>query len=172
MKKIIIFLFLLSQSSFAQNKNKEELKQVMNTFMQSIVKSDSLTFYHLFLEKSVNWVGVYKDKSQQKRLEEDPKSETFFTDNYKDFFRNVKGGNCEEKFDNIQIEADSNAASITFDYSFWYKQKMFNWGKEFWHLIKINNEWKITSVVFSMEMTKYFPQPSLKERMKLDKVNH
>jgi len=169
-KKYLILAVFISQISFSHTQNKEALKQVLNTFMVSIVKSDSISFYGLFLEKSVNWVGIYKDKSQQKRWENDPKSDTFFTDNYKSFFRSVKGGNCEEKFDNIEIIEDGNLASINFDYTFWFKKKMLNWGKEFWHLIKIDGKWKITSVVFSMELTKYFPQPTLKERKKFDKL--
>lgn len=168
MKKLALITILITQIGFSQNKNKEELKKVLNTFMESIVKSDSITFYNLFLEKSVNWVGVYKDRTQQKRLEKDPKNEAFFTDNYKTFFRSVNG-QAEEKFDNIEIVEDGNLASINFDYSFWFKQKMFNWGKESWQLIKIDGKWKITSVVFSMELTKYHPQPTLKERKKLYK---
>lgn len=168
MKKLALLTILITQISFSQNKNKEELNKVLNTFMESIVKSDSITFYNLFLEKQVNWVGVYKDRTQQKRLEKDLKNEAFFTDDYKTFFRSVNG-QAEEKFDNIKIIEDGNLASINFDYSFWFKQKMFNWGKESWQLIKIDGKWKITSVVFSMELTKYFPQPSLKERKKQNK---
>jgi len=170
MRKISLSLLFICQIGFSQTNNKKELTKVLDTFMRSIVKSDSIAFYDLFIDKTVNWIGIYKDKSQQKRIEDDPKSEVYFADDYKAFFRSVKGGNSEEKFDNIQIIEDGNLASITFDYSFWYKQKMFNWGKEFWHLIKIDGKWKITSVVFSMELTKYLPQPSLKERKKLDKL--
>jgi hypothetical protein len=43
---------------------------------------------------------------------------------------------------------------------------MENWGKEIWTLMKIHGIWKITSVTFSMDLTEYFPQPSLKERTK------
>ena len=64
-----------------------------------------------------------------------------------------------------QIE-DGNVASANFDYSFWYKGKMLNWGKEIWTLVKINGVWKITTVIFSMDMTEYYHQPSLKERLK------
>ena len=43
---------------------------------------------------------------------------------------------------------------------------MLNWGKEIWTLVKINGVWKITTVIFSMDMTEYYHQPSLKERLK------
>lgn len=164
MKKFVLLILFLSQISFSQNKNKEELKKVINTFMESIIKSNSITYQDLFLEKHVNWLGIYRDRTQQKILEKDPKNEAYFVDNYKDFFKSVKGGNCEEKFYNVEIIEDGNLASINFDYTFWFKKKMLNWGKESWQLIKVNGKWKITSVIFSMDLTEYFPQPSFKDK--------
>jgi hypothetical protein len=34
-----------------------------------------------------------------------------------------------------------------------------NWGKESWGLVKIKNQWKITSVIFSMDYEKINPEP-------------
>ncbi|MGZ3761013.1 MAG: hypothetical protein ACXVJE_18915 [Mucilaginibacter sp.] len=52
------------------------------------------------------------------------------------------------------------------DYSFWADQKMTNWGGKYLTLIKRDGKWKITSVIYSLELTDYFKQPPLQERQR------
>jgi len=40
------------------------------------------------------------------------------------------------------------------------------WGCKYLALIKRDGKWKITSVIYSLEYTEYFSQPSLKKRQK------
>jgi len=42
---------------------------------------------------------------------------------------------------------------------------MTNWGGKYLSLIKRDGKWKITSVIYSLELTDYFEQPTLKERI-------
>jgi hypothetical protein len=53
------------------------------------------------------------------------------------------------------------------DYSFWADNKMTNWGNKYLGLIKRDGKWKITSVIYSLELIEYLKQPALKERQKL-----
>ncbi|MGC5743948.1 DUF4440 domain-containing protein [Chryseobacterium sp. NFX27] len=165
MKTLILALFLSFNFSFAQTQDETEIRKVMEEFMQCIKTRDEAKFVSLF-QDPVLWTGIYKDRTQAKRLEKNPKAEYYFTDDYKAFIRGFKDDKSEEKFDNIKIIEDGAVASANFDYSFWYDGKMENWGKEIWTLMKIHGKWKITSVTFSMDLTEYFPQPSLKERTK------
>lgn len=169
MKNIIVtvFLFLLGyNSTYAQTKpelekEKIELHKVLNTFMSSLKAKDSTRLYHLFYEGNVTWVGAYKDKTQQKRIEKDPNALNYKTADYKSWFRSTtKGSIKEEKFSNVTIDTDGSIASMTFDFSFWAGGKKGLWGKESWGLVKIKNEWKITSVIFSMEQENIFPEPN------------
>jgi len=166
----IILLVLCVTFAFGQSKksDKEEIQNVIQLFMNSIVKKDSAVFYRLFHEDPITWIGVIKEKSQSKILEQNPKrTKNYFNDTYRAFIKYIKEKEkSEEKFDNIQIINDDAVASVTFDYSFWSNNKMTNWGKESWHLIKTDSKWKIVSVIFSMELTKYFDQPPLNERIK------
>ncbi|WP_449386879.1 hypothetical protein [Chryseobacterium lineare] len=57
-----------------------------------------------------------------------------------------------------RIENDYTIGSVTFDYSFWIDNQMKNYGKEFWHLIRTDGEWKIISVVFSYELAEFYPE--------------
>ncbi|MBT2623359.1 nuclear transport factor 2 family protein [Chryseobacterium sp. ISL-6] len=162
--KYIFLLFILSSSIFfAQTKDEVAIRKVMNDFMECIKNRNEEKFLSLFQEP-VLWTGIYTDRTQAKRLEKNPQAEAYFSDNYKTFIAGFKDDKSEEKFDHIKIIEDGSIASANFDYSFWYDGKMSNWGKEIWTLMKIKGIWKITSVSFSMDLTKYYPQPSLKER--------
>lgn len=165
MKRLLLLFVLSFNLSFAQTKDETEIRKVMNDFMESIKTRNETQYLSLFQEP-VLWTGIYKDRTQAKRLEKNPKAEYYFADDYKAFIKGFKDDKSEEKFDNIKIVEDGAVASVNFDYSFWYDGKMENWGKEIWTLMKINGIWKITSVTFSMDLAKYFPQPSLNERTK------
>ncbi|UCA59928.1 nuclear transport factor 2 family protein [Chryseobacterium rhizoplanae] len=165
MKRLLLLFVLSFNLSFAQTKDETEIRKVMNDFMESIKTRNETQYLSLFQEP-VLWTGIYKDRTQAKRLEKNPKAEYYFADDYKAFIKGFKDDKSEEKFDNIKIVEDGAVASANFDYSFWYDGKMENWGKEIWTLMKINGIWKITSVTFSMDLAKYFPQPSLNERTK------
>lgn len=56
----------------------------------------------------------------------------------------------KEKFYNISIETDGVIASINFDYTFHIGEKVIQWGNENWDLVKLNNQWLITDVIYSI----------------------
>lgn len=165
MKRQIIFLFFLLfvNSVFSQNTkidNKKEIKQIINTFMECLVKKDSVKFYNLFHKDPVVWIGVIQEKSHLTELKKDSTKKDYFSADYKQFYKSISNlGTNEEKFYNINIIEDGYIASVNFDYSFWFKNKKLNWGKEIWGLIKTNGQWKITSVLFSLEYETINPEP-------------
>ncbi|NOT94265.1 Cif family virulence factor [Ferruginibacter sp.] len=164
MKKSVIFLFFVyfTNPVFSQtiSKNdKKEIKQILTDFMECLVKKDSTKFYNLFHNDLIVWVGVTKAKS----FADEKKNDSFAVDNFsatfKEFYRMFYKIAIEEKFYNVQITEDGYIASVTFDYSFFQKNKKLNWGKESWGLIKKNGEWKIASVLFSIEYEAINPEP-------------
>lgn len=168
MKKIVAIILLsiclatVGAAQTEKTKNENELKAVLTTFMECLIKKDREKFYGLFHDGSVVWVGIYKSKSHQQRVQKNSAiKDDYFTGDYKGFYEKIseKGFN-EEKFYNIDIQEDGYVASITFDYSFWANGKKQNWGKESWGLVKANGKWKITSVIFSMELEEVQKEPS------------
>lgn len=164
MKIIITLLLIVSLNSVSAQETTEdqqEIHKILNTFMQSIIKKDSVTFNSLFFEGHVNWIGVINEKSQAKRIEAKPTiTKNYFTDTHQSFIESiVKDKKSEEKFENIVIANDDAVASVTFDYTFWSEDSMENWGKEYWQLVKVGGKWKISSILFSMEFSKYYPKP-------------
>ncbi|MGL5892814.1 MAG: hypothetical protein ACRC3B_23170 [Bacteroidia bacterium] len=168
MKKSILILLPILVILFAFGKKKEdpekaEIQNVLNTFMDCIIKKDSVRFYNLFHKDPVVWVGVSKPKTYQDDLKKNSADKGYFSSNYKQFCRSICDKNAyEEKFCNIEITNDDGIASVMFDYSFWENQKKMNWGKESWALVKVNGQWKITSVIFSLEMENVAAEPNRK----------
>lgn len=147
----------------ATTAGKTEIRQLLTTFMDCITKKDSVTFYSLFHEQPVTWVGVYRDKTSEAIVKKDSTAKTYFKDTYQEFFRYILSTQqTEEKFYNVDIVEDGSIASVTFDYSFWENNKKTNWGKESWGLVKINGQWKITSVLFSLDLEDINPEPKKK----------
>lgn len=161
---LLIFLFFAGPAVCQQTKSadKKEIEHVLSTFMDCLVKKDSLKFYDLFYAGTVSWIGVTKQQSFADELKKDNTAKDYFTATYKEFYRSFFKHEVEEKFYNVQILEDGYIASVTFDYSFWYKSKKQNWGKESWGLIKTSGKWKIASVLFSLEYESIQPEPKQK----------
>ena len=176
--KLLFFLFLITiQQFYAQEKtnNKKEIYTIINQYSKSVIKRDSLVFYDLFNEGTVIWCGAIKDRSQNKEIEIkgiEKSGSNYFSGSYKGFLRSLfSHQSTEDKFDNIHIIEDGTVASVTMDYSFWADSKMTNWGEKYLTLIKRDGKWKITSVIYSLELTSYFEQPPLTQRKKDKKTN-
>ncbi|WP_316823891.1 nuclear transport factor 2 family protein [Pedobacter miscanthi] len=172
LKLLSIILLITIQKSFAQQaaNNKSAINDIINQYRESVIEKDSVKFYNLFNDGPVIWCAAVKDRSHAKEIERDGIKATgsnYFAGSYKGFLRGLfKYQLTEDKFDNIQIIEDGTVASATMDYSFWANNKMTNWGSKYLGLIKRDGKWKITSVIYSLELTEYFKQPTLKERMK------
>ncbi|MBP7555031.1 MAG: nuclear transport factor 2 family protein [Chitinophagaceae bacterium] len=166
MKKCLSLLILLMAvtSLYAQPaglSDKKQIENVLQSFMDCIEKKDTTRFLQLFYSGPVQWVGTIKPASYASELKEDPKANDFFTGNQRAFIRSVSGkDNCAERFYNIHIHEDGSVAMVTFDYSFWKNGEKQNWGQESWGLIKTKGQWKITSVIFSIEMENVLSEPA------------
>jgi len=163
-----IFVLIIIQSFFAQfafcqspsSSEKDKINSVLTEFMHCIETKDSVKMYNLFHKGPVTWIGVYREATQIQRQKKDSLALNYKISDYKTWFGNIssKAEPRREDFNNIQIIEDGSIASVTFDYSFWVNNKKGNWGKEFWHLIKEGGEWKIASVIFSIELEMYKPE--------------
>lgn len=169
--KLLSIIFLATmQQSYAQQtvNNKKEINNLIDKYIQSVIDRDSTIFYDLFNDGTVNWCAAIKDRSQAREIEKKGikvAGSNYFSGSYKGFLRSLfRYKSTEDKFDNIRIVEDGTVASVTMDYSFWSNNKMTNWGSKYLALIKRDGKWKITSVIYSLELTDYFEQPSLKER--------
>jgi serine beta-lactamase-like protein LACTB len=168
---LIVQLFVL-QHAFCQPaliSDKSKIKAVLNEFMHCVETKDSVKMHQLFHKGPVTWVGVYKDATYKELLKKDSTMKNYKLSNYKTWFRSITTPPLRrEDFNNVEIIEDGSVASVTFDYSFWRENNKNNWGKEFWHLINESGEWKIASVIFSIELEKYQPEFELAKDRNID----
>lgn len=175
-KPLILGCLIFIQNISAQQKtdNKKEINAIIEKYSESVIKRDSIAFYDLFNDGTVTWCAALMDKSQNKEIETNGKEKArsnYFSGTYKGFMRSLfRHQSTEDKFDNIHIIEDGTVAAVTMDYSFWADNKMTNWGGKYLTLIKRDGKWKITSVIYSLELTSYFEQPSLINRKKEKKL--
>ncbi|RZJ50236.1 MAG: hypothetical protein EOO44_16780 [Flavobacterium sp.] len=169
--KMISVLFLAILPFYGQQKDdKKKILAIIDVYSKSVIAKDSVAFYNLFNEENVTWCAALKDRTQAKEIEakgSEKAGSNYFSGSYKGFLRGLfKYQSTEDKFDNIKIIEDGTVASVTMDYSFWANGKMTNWGSKYLGLIKRDGKWKITSVIYSLELIQYFKQPELKERQR------
>ncbi|WP_264564931.1 hypothetical protein [Flavobacterium sp. N3904] len=171
MKKIIL-LFLIttlySNKSNAQEIKNElvsesQLKEVLETYTNSLIKKDSLAYFNLFNENPIPFVRIYNKNPQDGLIQKKNKIKAdYYNEDYKKYFRAItKNGFTEKKTSTIIYKQDDYSATIDFDYSYWKEEKKINWGKETWGLIYKNRSWRITRVFYSMELEKDNPEPSM-----------
>jgi hypothetical protein len=166
-KLLSIALLITAHQSYAQHgtDNKKEIDIIINKYIKSVIEKDSTTFYDLFNDGPVTWCAAIKDRSQAREIEKNGIKPAYFSGSYKSFLRSLfRYNSTEDKFDNIRVVEDGTVASVTMDYSFWANGRMTNWGSKYLTLIKRDGKWKITGVIYSLELSEYFEQPALKER--------
>lgn len=170
-----IIFSIMTGACYAQQKtdNRKNILDVINKYSQCVIERDSSAFYDLFNDGNVTWSAALKDRSQAKEVDRKglkAAGSNYFSGSYKGFFRSLyRMQASEDKFDNIRIVEDGTVANVSMDYSFWANHKMTNWGGKYLSLIKRDGHWKITSVIFSLEYSDYFQQPTLKEREDMNK---
>jgi hypothetical protein len=170
MKKISILFFILltAVQCFGQQDldDNKKILAIIDSYSKSVIAKDSIAFYSLFNDDTVVWCAAYKDRTQAREIETKGKvkaGSNYFSGSYKGFLRGLfRYKTTEDKFDNIKIVEDGTVASVTMDYSFWADKEMTNWGSKYLNLIKRDGKWKITSVIYSLELVKYFKQPDRK----------
>jgi hypothetical protein len=155
----ISLLMALPQFAFAQSANdgKSDVAKVVETFRVSIINKDKAAFMKLFLRDDIPWIGVTTDASLEimaanNRKAQKPEPNKLYTaGSPRSFIDGIAGTEklMEEKFSNVRIDTDNDVAQVYFDYSFNQDGYKSNWGKESWGLVRTQDGWKITSVIWS-----------------------
>jgi hypothetical protein len=139
MKKII-FLILISFSSFAQ-KDKNELTETINTFFEGLNKKDtSLLSRVIYEDCSLNTVLIKADNNSELKKEE-----------IANFLKSIgsipAGMKIEERILSIELMQDEALASAWVPYEFYVNDKFSHKGTNLITLVKTNDFWKITAII-------------------------
>jgi len=144
---LIIFTFFITIA----NAQFEKINKVVEDFRLGIITLESeKEWSKLFLHDSITWAMVKEGKTEVARNLKNPNF-GFFSSDPSAFFKFLKGKNrqFEEKFYDVNISSTNQFATVEFLYSFHENGKILNWGKEYWSLLKVKGDWKITSVTWT-----------------------
>jgi len=140
------------------------LHQVVESFRTAILRKDKAAFMDLFFSDKpevITWQAVVDDPSLERIRATRPqaiKARHRPDNNFVAFIDGIVASQDleEETFHDIRIDTDGEIASVAFDYVFLSNRKPSNSGREMWLLVRTEQGWKITSVVYTIRL----PQPA------------
>jgi hypothetical protein len=128
-----------------------KIRSVLEEFRQDIIHKDGYALTKLVLNPNVLFHSI-----DQKDVDETRKYDAQFDgitpsalDRFARFLSTSKD-KIEEKFHNVEIRQDGPLGLVTFNYDFVVNDNVTNSGLEVWQLCKIDGQWKILSVVWTI----------------------
>ncbi len=137
------------------NSNADDLTKIrslLEEFRQDIIHKDGYALTKLVLNPNV----LFHHTNDQEEVDSARKYNAQFDgigpsqlDGFTKFLATSKD-KIEEKFHNIEIRQDGPLGLVTFNYDFVVNDKVTNSGIEHWQVCKIDGQWKILSVVWTV----------------------
>jgi hypothetical protein len=156
-----LLIFALASQASVQgqepkfNSNPEDITKirgVLEEFRQDIIRKDGSSLTKLVLNPNV----LFHQINGQDEVDSARKNNAQFDgigpsqlDGFAKFLATSKD-KLEEKFQNIEIRQDGPLGLVTFNYDFVVNDKVTNSGIEHWQLCKMDGQWKILSVVWTV----------------------
>lgn len=136
-----LFLLLTLQVLTAQEQDKQQVKNTINSFFEAFHKQDT-TALKTFAKGNITMQSVHLNKE----------GKTIVSQNsYYDFVKGIasipKTSTFKEKLLDFTIQTDGLMANAWVGYEFWYNGKLSHCGVNSFQLIKDNNTWKIIYLV-------------------------
>ncbi len=129
-----------------------EINAVVEQFKAAIVAHDGKTFGSLFLQDHDSWLSVADEKRWAAVKARNPKARKVVPSSWKQFaeFIQTKDKPVEERFYNVRVDTNGAVASVWFDFDFLVDGKVTNRGSESWQMVRTEEGWKISSMLYSM----------------------
>jgi hypothetical protein len=128
------------------------VKQVVDQFKAAIIARDCKTLGSLFLQDHDSWLAVADAETWAAVKARNPAARKVLPDSWKKFadFVQTAPKPVEERFYNIRIDTNGAVASVWFDFDFLMDGKVTNRGSESWQMVRAEDGWKISSMLYSM----------------------
>jgi hypothetical protein len=129
-----------------------KIRSVLEEFRQDIIHKDGSALTKLLLNPNV----LFHHINNQEEVDSARKSNAQFDgigpsqlDGFAKLLATSKD-KLEEKFRNIEIRQDGPLGLVTFNYDFVINDKVHHSGLEVWQVCKIDGQWKILSVAWTI----------------------
>lgn len=128
------------------------INAVVEQFKAAIIAHDGKTLGSLFLQDHDSWLSVADEKVWPKVKARHPKARKVMPSSWKKFAEFIQNESkpIEERFYNVRIDTNGAVASVWFDFDFLEDGKVTNRGSESWQMVRAEDGWKISSMLFSM----------------------
>jgi hypothetical protein len=129
-----------------------KIRSVLEEFRQDIIHKDGSDLTKLLLNPNV----LFHHINNQEEVDSARKSNAQFDGigpSQLDGFAKLLAASkdkLEEKFRNIEIRQDGDLGLVTFNYDFVINDKVHHSGLEVWQVCKIDGQWKILSVTWTV----------------------
>jgi hypothetical protein len=125
---------------------------VVEQFKAAIIAHDGKTLGSLFLQDHDSWLSVVDEPTWAKIKARNPKARKLMPSTWKEFASFVQSADkpVEERFYNVRVDTNGTVASVWFDFDFLIDGKVSNRGSESWQMVRTEDGWKISSMLYSM----------------------
>lgn len=149
---VLCTLYIMQNVSASTLDSEAEIRHVIEQFRVSIINKDKADFNSLFFSENIPFIAVFSQEMLASKRIENPKYPAVV--DFRQFGPPVKmlsGDEAEEeKIWNIKMQTVGYLASAHFNYSDHVNGKKRAWGTVSWSLVKVDSDWKITSVSFTV----------------------
>lgn len=127
------------------------IRAIVERCKAAIVHRDGQTLGSLFLNSHDSWLSVADEAAWAKAKARDPKARKVIPSSWKKFSEFVQTADkpVEERFYNVRIDSNGAVASVWFDFDFLIDGKVTKRGSESWQMVRAEDGWKISSMLYS-----------------------
>ena len=156
----IILAFCLASPAHATDRSAagtrsadvEAINTVVEQFKAAIIARDGKTLGNLFLQEHDSWLSVADEATWPKVKARNPQARKVFPSSWKKFSEFIRDADkpVEERFYNVRIDTNGAVGSVWFDFDFLIDGKVTNRGSESWQMVRAEDGWKISSMLYSI----------------------
>jgi hypothetical protein len=128
------------------------IRQVVEQFRTAIIAHDGKTLGELFLQDHDSWLSVADEPTWAAVKARHPAARKVLPSTWQKFAEFVQTASkpVEERFYGVRVETNGTVASVWFDFDFLMDGQVTNRGSESWQLVRAQDGWKISSMLYSM----------------------
>jgi hypothetical protein len=152
---LIVFFCLAAPARAADQAHEADvaaINKVVEQFKAAIIAHDGKTLGSLFLQDHDSWLSVADAPTWAAVKARNPAARKILPDSWKKFaeFIQTTPKPVEERFYNVRIDTNGAVGSVYFDFDFLIDGQVTNRGSESWQLVRAEDGWKISSMLYSM----------------------
>jgi len=151
---VFVFALFLASPARATDRSADvnAINAVVEQFKAAIIAHDGNTLGKLFVQDHDSWLSVVDEATWAQARAGNPQARKVAPSSWKQFAGFIQRASkpVEERFYNVRIDTNGAVASVWFDFDFLIDGKVTNRGSESWQMVRAEDGWKISSMLYSV----------------------